>query len=1502
MALCLSAVPVTAMAAPGDLDPDFGTDGVFTGPHQTLIPGDAHQMVALDSLSRPLVAWTLDGGAANDNDDLSLVVGRLTPGGQLDTSFNPGGAEPGLVQVDFSADAPGLNVRAAGVAAGPGGTVYALGAVDEAGFDPQIGLVRLTGSGGYDSGFGGDGRVVTGIEPGYAPIAADLAVDSAGNPLVAGTRLTGCPPIPCELFPFVARFTPLGTLDPGWDGDGHSEPTGADQGQLHTLEVLPGNGVVAAGQSAGDALALRLDATGGADSTFSGDGRATSALGHGSGGSALAFGVAADAAGRVLVTGQATPTSGTPRFAVARFTATGQPDLGWGTGMPETGVVHLPPRAFRGTDVELQPDGKVVATGFGQFDPPGPLTGQAAIELARLTDTGALDTTFAPSESTPGMRQAAAGVDSRPQRLAIAVDGKLVVGGMRRNFAQGDPGVGDVKPVVLRFLGDDLPDSDGDGVPNGIDNCPGAVNPGQEDLDSDGAGDACDPDDDGDGVDDGTDNCPITPNPGQQDTDGSGQGDACDPDDDNDTVSDGSDNCPLTANPGQEDGDGDGLGDACDSTPGGGGEPPPPGGTSPEGVRVMNISSNGPVKLGSPTVFTAQIAGQARSIQWNLDRDAQPELVSDGYQTSIRLRPTGSQTIEVRAIGADGSSDVLSRPIEGAAPPPLSGVAKKVDTKVDKAAPVYVAGSLEELADRTRTCSDTGEEMRAGALHVKGCLIRAESWADIPAAEQGIAQRFVRVYSIPAAVGRRIRIPGVLDLVPQELVVDFSDVYVARGPVRVNGADVRPADGAAVIVATQAGAIASSNATLALGGLTLDNRRDFIIDTTLRNGTVPLGSFARLASGIKALGAFGLTGNVDVELVPGPDADSGGALVTVRLELPEWLQVGGVRGVAEARLRATTNEGLILDDMKIGPIQAGLGPLAIEDLQITYTRGPPEEWRGQAQACVAADVCLDMRPQFAGAGFPGGIVIRNGRLVTAGASIPFPGSGLPLFAGVNLKRIGFFVGLDPTRFGGAADLRIGELLRIDGRLVLAFPSARTPWIFDREEIGSAFPTHFYGRAHTGTTIAVGADAFLVVPIVGDTRLGGAYFMFEAPGYLAFGGGVDADFVGIVQLRGRIDGEINAANGRFNLVGQIRACIADVVCAGAIAAVSSGGAGGCVELPPGVNIGGGVQWRRVTEPFIWPFDGCKWSRFAEPNVHGSGAVTAQAGSPHTVEIERGDPSRAIELEGADGAPLVRVTTPAGKVLEGKPGPGITMEDGIRIVRSESLRMTVVGLVDPPPGRYRIEPVPGSPAASEITEAEDLPAAQVSARVRGSGSRRTLRYSIGERPGQRVIFFETSSGGSRQIGTVSGGGSGALRFSPAPGRGRRIIEAQFELAGLPAERRTVARFAPPSTRLARPARVRARRRGKTMVVSWTRVPGATRYQVVTDLRNGTQRLTTTRRRRTTLRRIARSDGGRVRVRAVANMREGKPRAARFRALVQAKTRLARLPDPPRFRRGR
>lgn len=123
-------------------------------------------------------------------------------------------------------------------------------------------------------------------------------------------------------------------------------------------------------------------------------------------------------------------------------------------------------------------------------------------------------------------------------------------------------------------------DQDGDGVPDGEDNCPSVANPNQADSDRDGRGDACDvPDSDEDGVPNEEDNCPGISNAEQGDRDEDGVGDACDSDDgevdsDEDAVPDSNDTCPDHPNPYvphwdrgvylQEDFDDDGIGDPCD--------------------------------------------------------------------------------------------------------------------------------------------------------------------------------------------------------------------------------------------------------------------------------------------------------------------------------------------------------------------------------------------------------------------------------------------------------------------------------------------------------------------------------------------------------------------------------------------------------------------------------------------------------------------------------------------------------------------------------------------------------------------------------------------------------------------------------------------------------------------------------------------------------------------------------------------------------------------------
>jgi Ca2+-binding RTX toxin-like protein len=84
------------------------------------------------------------------------------------------------------------------------------------------------------------------------------------------------------------------------------------------------------------------------------------------------------------------------------------------------------------------------------------------------------------------------------------------------------------EPAEVLVPAPEVLDTDGDGVADGVDNCPSVANADQADVNNDGIGDAClMPDIDSDGVEDAADNCPEAVNPDQADANADGVGDAC---------------------------------------------------------------------------------------------------------------------------------------------------------------------------------------------------------------------------------------------------------------------------------------------------------------------------------------------------------------------------------------------------------------------------------------------------------------------------------------------------------------------------------------------------------------------------------------------------------------------------------------------------------------------------------------------------------------------------------------------------------------------------------------------------------------------------------------------------------------------------------------------------------------------------------------------------------------------------------------------------------------
>jgi hypothetical protein len=179
-------------------------------------------------------------------------------------------------------------------------------------------------------------------------------------------------------------------------------------------------------------------------------------------------------------------------------------------------------------------------------------------------------------------------------------------------------------------------DTDGDGVYDRSDNCPSTANSGQQDMDGDAAGDACDEDIDGDGVNNEQDNCVLESNPNQENDDGDELGDACDSDPHNDWDGDGIineiDNCPDTPNSDQLNTDGDGKGDAC--------EPPF---TVRESVSVKRVSECDQVSsLTRGTTLTCEISDLTRTIKTTWQGG---EVIDESVQESSELLGTVSVRI-----------------------------------------------------------------------------------------------------------------------------------------------------------------------------------------------------------------------------------------------------------------------------------------------------------------------------------------------------------------------------------------------------------------------------------------------------------------------------------------------------------------------------------------------------------------------------------------------------------------------------------------------------------------------------------------------------------------------------------------------------------------------------------------------------------------------------------------------------------------------------------------
>lgn len=302
ISLGIALTPIRAGAQGGSLDSTFGGDGRITTDF-TSGKDRAHD-VALQPSDGKLVAVGLAGGAGG-----RFALARYNTDGSLDSTFG----SDGKVATNLTSQRD--EILAAIIQPSDEKIVVAGRA------SGNLALARYNADGTLDDTFGGDGKVTTSFSRG-SDFAWDVVLQPSDGKIVVGGGANWSGRDPRAL---LARYNSDGTLDPTFSGDGRvtANYTGGSD-YIDDVEVQASDGTIVTGGSANyfghASLAInRYDADGTPDSTFGGDGAITTAF---AGVRSWCFALALQPSdGKIVAAGQAGGAQ-----AVARYNTDGSLD------------------------------------------------------------------------------------------------------------------------------------------------------------------------------------------------------------------------------------------------------------------------------------------------------------------------------------------------------------------------------------------------------------------------------------------------------------------------------------------------------------------------------------------------------------------------------------------------------------------------------------------------------------------------------------------------------------------------------------------------------------------------------------------------------------------------------------------------------------------------------------------------------------------------------------------------------------------------------------------------------------------------------------------------------------------------------------------------------------------------------------------------------------------------------------------------------------------------
>jgi uncharacterized delta-60 repeat protein len=356
------------LTAAGTLDTSFNGSGRLTIDFGGT---DIAYGVAVDSQDRIVVA----GYTTGFNDD--FAVARLTVAGALDTSFDGDGKQI----IDFG----GSNDRAYGVAIDSQDRVVIAGYKSAA--NHHIAVARLTSAGALDTGFNGNGKQTVAFGAGPDD-AYGVAVDSMDRVVVAGSTYNGS-----TYDHALARLTSTGVLDSSYDSNGKlTIASGATFSYAYSVAVDSQDRAVVATLASNatdvDFGVFRVTSIGALDASFNGNGQQSVNFGPTND---LAYGVAVDSLDRIVVAGQAGDASNTKNdFAVARLTVAGALDISFnGNGKITNDLANR--STATACSVAIDNLGRTIVAGFSDsYD-----LSTSVMAISRYTQAGILDLTFA---------------------------------------------------------------------------------------------------------------------------------------------------------------------------------------------------------------------------------------------------------------------------------------------------------------------------------------------------------------------------------------------------------------------------------------------------------------------------------------------------------------------------------------------------------------------------------------------------------------------------------------------------------------------------------------------------------------------------------------------------------------------------------------------------------------------------------------------------------------------------------------------------------------------------------------------------------------------------------------------------------------------------------------------------------------------------------------------------------------------------------------------------